>query len=455
MRKFLFTIIGLELVTLLCVFGLNNYIERSYAATSYTVHNDEPLTLKNTISASLTSGIVFIGPYINGAYQTFQTTSGGILELSSAGRKAKELIYFSSASVDSSSTTKDVTLSGVVRGYCSLDRIDSQTFSSCESGRIWQKGTKGVLSPDMRLFNMTVKRDAISTAFNSGAYTSNQTNQPHILFKEVTTAERDAFTYEGVSGESYIVPNTTTGVMQYTMDNGATYIDFGSGSVINATEDTAGKIQLALIWQQRTGSGDVAIVGDTGARLVPAVSNFISTSSGSTHSGRLVTTNENGVFSVTVGGTGTGGTNMSSGAVFQTQGTQNLDPIYPVAGQFLGSGDGRSWNPMNPTVKNEAVVTAASGNVGASSVTINAVVPTWTGTGIDANTLAVGSTVKVHFGGDMTIGDQADDDLLFYVRVNDQECWDETVNALGPITSSSYSLAVTMNPRTIGASASI
>jgi len=252
MKKYLLTNIGLSIVILFVLLGGS-----ALAATSYFVHGDEPMVLKNSISRTDTS-ITLIGPRRNGSYVIFQTQTGGILEF--RGRDKVELIYYSSASV-STNTTKDVTLSGVVRGYCWRNAIGTETFASCETGQIWPKSTRVLLVNDMRLFNLAPKMDLVNVFQSGGSIQGTMTGRALFRDNSLTSTERDAIHSTDV-GNGDCIYNTTTSTIQ--CRQGGTWSTLaGTGSEV-ATLTGVGRVELGTGSDLTNATGN----GDSGGPVV-------------------------------------------------------------------------------------------------------------------------------------------------------------------------------------------
>jgi len=347
---------------------------RAFIAADATTITVEPIT-------KWVAGVKTKGCFDSPSAFAFITDEIGRQEWISYGTKA-----CSSANV--------TTLTDVRRG---LTGTGAASFLG-GTGLTWDAGALIRVSDYPLLFTQSVYDDVVNTMEGSGAILRSQTTQTWLFPNSVTTTERDNFTYG--SALPHILYNETKGTMQYS--DGSNYYDFGSGSTINAEKGVKGGVELPELFHYRSATGASIQLGTTGAPLVVALKDIVSSSSGATASGRVVTTNELGVFLPSVGGTGTGGTGISSGGILKLQGTSNAEPIYAEASKFMGSGDGRSWSAVSAPVKSEATVTAASAAIGGSSTADLDYRPTWSGTGVDANTLAVGSTIEIRASGDLT-----------------------------------------------------
>src|SRR3990167_9809744 len=226
----------------------------AFGATSYYVNADEPLTLKDGITSSQTSSIKFAGGVRNNVRQTFATQSGGILELSYPNRQYVELIYYSSATVDQTSATKDVTLSGVVRGVLPNNSNDLTTFDQGETGRTWARGTKATLLDAPQLWNFTAKRDLRNNFRGSGSIVCMNTNQPCVNVGRWTTAEVAAL--KTLTGGSLFF-NISTNQLGYYDGSNKLYLATDSGSTANAGFGNRGEAELATSTEvfNQTGSG--------------------------------------------------------------------------------------------------------------------------------------------------------------------------------------------------------
>jgi len=252
-------LLSLALLTLSFLLFWNKGLAGIPTPVAWTVFNEVQMYLNKSITSTQTTGIELAAPKLNGDTYSYNTLSGGMLRVSAGSRR--EDIWYSSGSVNA--TTKVITLYGVIRGVCENDSDDIVT---CNDGKSFSRGSIVELNNDARLYNWKLNINTVNVMDGSGSLRGN-TGQPHIFFRKVTKTQRDAFTYKGESSDAYIVPNTTKGVFQYTMDNGTTYIDFGSGAIVNANYVTAGKVEIG------TGAEllNRTLSGSTNARLVISI----------------------------------------------------------------------------------------------------------------------------------------------------------------------------------------
>lgn len=366
MKKLLLKTIAIEL-TVLFVVSIGSYIQTAEAARSYTVHNVPEMTLKTALSTTQTANIQINAPQRNNASVLYPTTTGGILEFKSLSKT--EYIYYSSATVNSS--TKVITLAGVVRGYC----WDRSIYASCEAGQSWSPGTKIRLVVDMRLLNRALKSDIQNTLTESGRIIGTATGHTIFSLNPATTTQRNAFT---TLANGDIFYNSTLGVIQARL--GGAWNTLGGSGTVNIGFGNAGKAQLATPAQvfSQTASGSSL------AGLVVAAKDVVH-NSGSTASA--------GATSNVVA---TSGSTIDSSLIAVSPGSGDLLQV-----QSNGDITGKSTSQLGISTgfKHEATVTAASADVGAGTTVTGSLVPTWTGTGVDANSLIVGSAIHIKMGG--------------------------------------------------------
>lgn len=267
--------------------------------TSYTVFNIPSMYLNKGISATATTGITLTAPIRNGDAVSYPALSGGILELKSS--RYQEYIYYSTGSLASDLT---VTLYGVTRGFC----WDTDTFASCEDGRVWSRGTIVTFTNDMRLFNRAAKTDRVNTFSGSGAIRGSSTTIALLRSNYVTTAQRLAMT--AANGDE--VYDTDLGVKFDFL--GGVWVQRGDTGTANASTTISGKTQIGTGSQliNRTGSG-------TQGQLVLGLHSLTMTGA-EKYSGYIPMLNSDGFCSVKLGCTGTG-SSWGSGNILLTQGT--------------------------------------------------------------------------------------------------------------------------------------
>lgn len=369
MRKYLLTIISLQLLTLFSVMGY-----KAYAATSYTVYNVPYMTLDGGISATATTGIVLSPPVRNGEDVSYPATGGGILEFKWANYV--EYIYYSSASVNA--TTKKITLSGVVRGYCWNQNI----WASCETGRIWAKGTRVTLVNDMRLYNFSAKLDIANTF--SGANAIKFSNSGSFTLP----------TFANATSRDHNIPSPADGMKVYMTDtstemlySGGAWVQASSGSVVNAGYANSGKVECATPSELAISTAS----GSSNAPLVACGQDYAVTGA-TTASGHVAVTNTSGVLNASIGGTGTGTTSMGSGAILTTQKGNRMKPIYPGTNGNVITSNGTEWVSSSATFgkklySNTAASSAfSSTSTGSYGLTYD----------IAANSLAAGDIIDIY-----------------------------------------------------------
>jgi hypothetical protein len=322
------TIAGLALCFLsLAAVG---YINPAEATTSWDVHNVPKMYLYRGISTTQTTNIQLTGPVINGTISDFPTQSGGIIELTQGSKVEK--IYYSIATINA--TTKVVTLTGTV--VRDIPWNSTTSFTTGGNGQQFQRGATAKLSNDARLFNLSAYRDRVDTMIGSGAILCGATNQPCLISNGLTTAQIQGFTYGTAAGLYPIVFDTTKG--SYVYWDGSKWVNFGSGSIVNALFDVSGKVEFGSGSEllQRT------VSGSTTARLAVGTTSLTMTGGIAYANGYIPVLNSDGFIPTSVGGTGTG-YNLGTGGVMFTQGTGAIVEISgtPTSSTFV-RGD-KTW----------------------------------------------------------------------------------------------------------------
>lgn len=244
------TLTGLAVLIGLCLIGLAS----SFAATSYDVNNVPDMFLNVGITQTATSGITLAAPIRNSVAVTYPTTTGGILKIQQGSRE--ELLYYAGATVNSS--TKVVTLTGVVRGLC------WNTFTAirtCNDGKIFSKGASVRLVDAAQLINLKANTDRTNTYTAAQTFGSGVTLtgiRALLRLTSMTTAERDAAS----AANGMMIYNTTTGLINQYI--GGSWAAIGTDATSDASESAAGKVELATVKDQ---SG-ATLTGDTGAATV-------------------------------------------------------------------------------------------------------------------------------------------------------------------------------------------
>src|SRR3990167_5185095 len=284
MTKQKFSIIA-GLAFLLCFIFIGNALA-DLTTSPRNIRVADKSVLRSSLTAAATSATLEpLYKYVNGTRTQgcFDTGSGVVIIEDGTGRQ--EWASFDGKSCSASFVT---TLSNMRRGL-----NPTTTGYAAGTGMEWDAGAVVRVIDWTDMYNNSLYVDLINKFTGSGSLQSDQTNQPFIFPNRVTTAQRDAFTY-GTSSLNPIIFNTTTNTFQFY--NVTQWVDNGSGAVVNATESTVGSIEIPEIHELRTSSGIGVVVGDAGGRLVVPVGLLVSTSSGTTASGRVITTNASGVF---------------------------------------------------------------------------------------------------------------------------------------------------------------
>ena len=384
------------------------------AATSYDVFNEPQLYLNNTISTTSTT-ITLAAPVVNRANVNMLTTTGGILRIRQ-GTKTED-IYYSSASINS--TTKVVTLSGVIRNICrSLARV----IQTCGAGQQFSRGATVELTVDARLLNLKANIDRPNTFTASGGVSFTQSGSLALpTFANTTTRDRQLGA--NPAGPVRVGCSTADGAC-YLYIAGA-WTTIGSSTTINATETAAGKVELATIKDQ---SGAV-VTGDSGAVPVVQTKYLTLTGSSADRYGRIPTLSKTGILTGSI--LGTGNKNVNSGRT-----------------HVSGTG---SWvaDPASPT--SFAKYTASTGS---------AIIIQGAGTGdqnfsttyqIPVADMGTGSTFLINITG--TGGNTNGRNIVFKIKLGGTTV--TTFDALGTTVNGFFTISEKIVFRTVGANGSI
>lgn len=269
------------------------------ATSTARAHRDEGY-LSAGISASATT--VYVGAiykYPDGVKtkQGFDTTSG-FAEISRGGKY--ELISFGAASVNS--TTKVTTLTDVRRG---LSQTSTTPTFTAGTGRKWNKGARIAVTWTANDVQSAAYKDVANTftapqtfsglVTSTAAITMSGTTS-YLKVPNLTTTQRNALT----ASNGMIVYDSTLGVLyQYI---GGAWSTFATGSVVNAADTVAGKVDIAT--GAEIGAG-TATDATSGALNVIPVSQTAKTSSGAGDENKLIVLGASGTAAVGFLGTGT------------------------------------------------------------------------------------------------------------------------------------------------------
>lgn len=282
LQKFLIILLGLSLSI-----GIAN---ADLQTTPTSLQSADETVLRVSASASATTlTLEPLYKYINGVKtKGCISTQAGFATLSdSTGRT--EWISFSGYSCNA--TTFVTTLSSARRGLS-----PTAAAFTAGTGMAFDAGTKFKVIDYPIVYNYSLYKDIQNTLTGSGQLTGNNTHQATFRLNHVTTAQRDAFTYVG-SGD--LIFNNTVGAPQFRA--GTSWYSFGSGAnLINATETTGGKVELATLTDQR----NRVETGDSGPVVLQAKN--VTQSGGTTQAAyRATITSTNGLLSGSLLGTGT------------------------------------------------------------------------------------------------------------------------------------------------------
>ena len=371
------TLIGLVVLVSLLGIGYAN------AATSYDVYNVPDMFLNVGITGTATTGITIAAPIRNSATVTYPVLTGGILKIQQGIRE--ELVYYATATVNS--TTKIITLAGVVRGVC---WNQTTSIASCESGKIFSKGASVRLIDAGQLFNLKMNIDRTNTGTGIFQIRTAQTTQPWLFPNAVTTSQSTSFARGKGSTDYHIIFDTTLGVMKYW--NGSAYINFGSGSTVNASDSVAGKAQITTQAKLET----LASTGSTGAQNVITPRYIVRNGTGATSANKIPLLDKNGLLPITMGGAGTGSAmGIATGSILVFQGTSAPRPLYPTAvNNVITTTNGRTWISGQAS----SIVASIKGNGTTTGASLQAEVTMGQLT-LSSALLTVGRVINIHAAG--------------------------------------------------------
>lgn len=239
---------------------LNSYAaELTQIPTNFT-SGDFGFLDASITSSSTTITVSPITKWVNGTKTSgcFDSGSGFVLIQDGAGRT--EYASYGTKSCASNVTT----LSDIRRGLdptgSSFDAGTGLAFAASTSIRVinWAG-----------IFNNAAYKIQRNVFTGSGKVICDTTRQTCLNAGSVNSTVRDAMTVE----QSDILYNTTSGTMEFY--NGSNWIQFGSGTTINASETQDGKVSIAGTGSMLTGSGQ----GINGATAVVS-SKYLTASGG-------------------------------------------------------------------------------------------------------------------------------------------------------------------------------
>ena len=382
--------------------------------------------LKAQISTTKASGITVTADSFRtpgGTASVTFPTGPMILKLS---RKVGSLTLVEYIGVESASQSSDTVTLGTTTRY--ISPTDGTTFVSQGAGLSFPSGSIVELNWAVQQGENTLFKNNVNELTGSGRITKAGSGSAIINIPSVTTTERDAFEVTKVGD---VIRNETLGIWQ--IYEPGEWVAFSSGAVVNAGYATAGKVEFGTLTEifNQTASGS------SNAGLAVAVKDVVHNSG--------ATTATNGYSNVA----GTSGSLIDVSLIATSPGSGDLL-------QVQGNGDitGRSTTQLGISTgfKHEATVTTASANVGANSTATGMLLPVWTGTGVDTNTLVVGSVIHVKLGGQFDIGAGV---LFLQMRVGDVLAAVWQVDTAPTSTAAGWYLDSDITVRSIGASASV
>lgn len=228
-------------------------------------------SLETGYSSTLSAGINTTATTIGVAAAPLSVTSGRALI--GEGNK-KEWINFTGVS--------GTNLTGVTRG---LDKDASSTTDNASGDQPALNHVSGTRIRIVATHLDIVHKTGDNTISGTNTYSS--TTKAVQIIQNVTTTQRDSLT--GVANGTQIY-NTTLGQMQW-REGGAWVTNASGGSVSNATESSAGVVELATVAEQ----GAATESGSAGP-LVPQNKNLVKTSSGAGDENKIAILDSSGTL---------------------------------------------------------------------------------------------------------------------------------------------------------------
>ena len=203
--------------------------------TNWKVNNNPQMHLDVNVSPTMTSGIKIASPEKNGDPYSLPTLTGAMFRM----RRGTffEDMYASSGALASDGV---ITLYGIVRNVCGNY---TNQIVSCGDGEQFYAGDIIETNLDARLINWKADTNNANTftalqTFGSGVTVSGTTNVLKVSI--LTTAQRDALSSPS---NGMIIYNSSVGGFQ--LRSAGSWINTGSGSIINASLIAAGKVQVS------------------------------------------------------------------------------------------------------------------------------------------------------------------------------------------------------------------
>jgi hypothetical protein len=266
-----------------------------------------------------------------------------------------------------------------------LSLFDGTNFSgSVGSAQSFAAGADVFLAWDAHDAAQSAKLDLDNTFTGdntmSGGMTFSGTTKT-LRVAQMTTTQRDAI---ASPSNGMMIYNTTTGVMNQYI--GGAWTTFATGSVTNAADGTAGKVDLATTTELAALTATDA--SSSAPNVVPVSACSITTAT----SGKVPVLNSGGKLDVAIGGTGVA--SPTSGNLLLGAGSSAMTLLAPSTSKNVVTSNGSTFTSTAQQLENRYSAAAAATAVGASSVSENDIDTNYT---IPANDWAVGAQYEVFF----------------------------------------------------------
>ena len=251
-----------------------------------------------------------------GRQDLFETTLSSSINSSTTSITVQNTVAFSLSSgtfyavIDPDGETPEVVqVSGVSSTTWTVTRGIPLSEGGPSSAAEHAGGVKIIISNNWKTYS------DIATAITSKIDKAGGTFTGPVLFSgasttfrlpNLTTVERDALASPANGMKIY---NTTSGTEQ--VYSGGSWADNSTGATPNGSETVSGSYELATVAQQ----GSATSTGETGARLVPANSNLVKTSSGSGDENKIAVLDSSGKYAAGFIPTGTDDTKIANAII--------------------------------------------------------------------------------------------------------------------------------------------
>lgn len=251
--------------------------------------------LITSVSTGTTTGVRVKVKQINGSTPTWTTVAHRLKVIQRTATNNKAEVWQVAAGTTQSGQT--VTLGTLTRA---LPLSDGTDFTGSGTAQSFSAGADVFLAWDAHDAAMTPKLDIANTftadqTFSAGIALTGTTKTLQVA--QMTTTQRDAI---ATPANGMIIYNTTTSVMNQYI--GGTWTTFATGSVSNATNAAAGKVDIATVAEIAAATALDATSGASNALVV--ANTAVNSASSNWASGAIPALNTAKLLDGSLGGTG-------------------------------------------------------------------------------------------------------------------------------------------------------